>query len=174
MSLDECVKLLTVVQSLVTIVAIVVGGIWAYTKFIYRREKDPRAEFSVDLDFIGTQGNSWLVEVSAYVENKGLVRHPVRNFKLRLRYLCDDDQVIDGEANLKFKVLFPHSINERIGNSERFLYEKTYIDPGLKYRNSYVTSLPLQATFVLLQGNFDYGTEPFTAQKLLKVPDRKL
>ncbi len=30
MSLDEWVKLLTVVQSLVTIVAIVVGGIWAY------------------------------------------------------------------------------------------------------------------------------------------------
>ncbi len=116
MSLDEWVKLLTVVQSLVTIVAIVVGGIWAYTKFIYRREKEPRAEFSVDLDFIGTQGNSWLVEVSAYVENKGLVRHPVRNFKLRLRYLCDDDQVIDGEENLKFQVLFPHSINERIGN----------------------------------------------------------
>src|SRR6266567_737796 len=137
MSLDEWVKLLTVVQSLVTIVAIVVGGIWAYTKFIYRREKEPRAEFSVDLDFIGSQGNSWLVEVSAYVENRGLVRQPVRNFKLRLRYL----------------------------------YEKTYIDPGLKYRNSYVTSLPLKATFVLLQGSFEYGTEPFTAQKLFKVPD---
>jgi hypothetical protein len=28
MSLDEWVKLLTIVQSLVTIVAIVVGGIW--------------------------------------------------------------------------------------------------------------------------------------------------
>jgi hypothetical protein len=173
MGLDVWIKLFALVQSLITIVAIAVGGAWAYAKFIYRREKEPRAEFTVDLDFVGTQGNSWLVEVSASVENKGLVRHPVKDFKLTLRYLCEDDPIRDGDEKVKFQVVFPHLINERIENQERFLWKDTYIDPGLRYRNSYITFLPLKATFVLLQGKFVYGKEPFTAQKLLKVPDSK-
>jgi hypothetical protein len=174
MSLDELAKLFALIQAVATTIALVIAGIWAYTKFIYRREKEPRAEFTIDLEFVGIQGNEWLVEVSAYVENKGLVRHPVRNFKVALRYLCATDKVTDGEENIKFQVMFPHSINERIGKRERLLWKETHIDPGLRYRNSYVTFLPVEATFVLLHGSFEYEHERFTAQKVLKVPDKKL
>jgi len=174
MSLDELAKLFTLTQAVATTLALVIAGIWAYIKFIYRREKEPRAEFTIDLEFVGIQGNEWLAEISANVENKGLVRHPVRNFKVVLRYLCAADKVSDGGENIKFQVVFPHSINERIDKKERLLWKDTFIDPGLRYRNSYVTFVPVEATFVLLHGSFEYENERFTAQKVVKVPDKKL
>jgi hypothetical protein len=151
------------IQSLVTSMALVVGGAWAYTKFRYRREKDPRAECDVELNFVGLQDGRVLVEVSAYVENKGSVRHPVQDFTITLRYLLDSDPVVDGSEQVKFQPNFPHAI-------KRELWKETYIDPGLRYRNSYIAALPADATFVLVFGRFYYGNEKFTVQRLFKVP----
>ena len=65
MSLDDWKNVFSIVQSGATVVALAVGGLWAYTKFVYRREREPRAEFDVDLSFVGVQDNRRLVEVMA-------------------------------------------------------------------------------------------------------------
>ena len=146
-----------------TMLALIIGGLWAYIKFVYRREQEPRAEFDVDLNFVGIQNNHWLIEASAYVENKGSVRHPVRNFKMDIHYLLKDEQPIEGDKDINFQVKFSHSI-------KRTLSEETYIDPQLRYRNSYITVVPTEAAFVLVFSKFEYKKEKFTAQRLFKVP----
>src|SRR5262245_27024016 len=161
MSLEDWKNVAEIIQASVTTIALIVAGVWAYIKFIYRRENVSRAEFTIDLDFVGEQGEYWLVEISAFVENKGSIRHPVKNFKINVRYLLNNDAVVDAGEDLKFQVKIPHSINKRIENKERYLYRNTYIDPGLRYRNSYVTFIPKTATFVLVLGAFQYGKEQF-------------
>jgi hypothetical protein len=156
-------SLFSIIQSLATTLALIIGGLWAYTRFIYRREKEPRAEFDVDLTFVGTQDGRRLVEVIAHLENKGEVRHPVRNFKLHLLYLLSDDPVADGDDDINFQIEFPNSI-------KRTLWNNTFIDPHLRYRNSYITAIPVEATFVVVFAKFEYKRERFTTQKLFKVP----
>ena len=63
------------VQSVATLSAIIIGGVWAYFRFYKQREHSLRPEFTVNVEFIGLQNNKWLIEVIALVENKGLVLH---------------------------------------------------------------------------------------------------
>ena len=169
-SLDDWVNLIGVLESFVTIIAIVVAGFWGYILFVSRREKEPRAEFEVDITFVGLHQEHWLVEVSATIENKGLVRHPVNNLRVVVRYLLEDDELVEGNERINYQVTFPHSIDERIEGKQRIMWQETHIDPSLKYRNSYVTYLPAAAKFALVFGRFEYKGEIFTAQKLFKVP----
>ena len=164
MSYTDWKDITAALQSVVTSIALVVGGLWAYQKFRYRREREPRAEFDLDVTFVGSQDGRVLIEVSAFVENKGSVRHPVSNFSITIRYLLDSDPIVDGAKKIKDQVIVPH------GGGKHLLWEKTYIDPGLKYRNSYITSVPGEATFVLVLGSFFYGCEEFRMQRLFKVP----
>jgi hypothetical protein len=63
------------------------------------------------------------------------------------------------------QVAFPHSIGRRA------IWQDIYIDPGLEFRNSYLTWVPEAAIFVLLLFNFQYDKgENWPAQRVLKVP----
>jgi hypothetical protein len=167
MSLDDWKNIFSIVQSVATILALAVGGVWAYTKFVYRREKEPRAEVDIDLGFVGIQDKRRLVEVSVYLENKGDVRHPVRNLRVDLLYLLNDETVSDGDSDINYQIKFPHSI-------KRVLWDETHIDSHLRYRNSYITAIPLEATFVLVFAKFEYKNESFPSQKLFKVPSETI
>ncbi|NKN12293.1 hypothetical protein [Rhizobium laguerreae] len=153
-------------QSVVTSIAVIVGGFWAYQKFRYRREREPRAEFDLDVFFAGSQDGRVLIEVNAYVENKGSVRHPVSNLSITIRHLLDSDTIVDGTEKIKGQVVTPHGVTH-------MLWEETYIDPGIRHRNSFITSVPEEATFVLVLGSFSYGLEEFRMQRLFTVPKQR-
>lgn len=40
--------------------ALLAGGVWAYWKFVWQREREPRAEFDVTAEFLGVQDGKWL------------------------------------------------------------------------------------------------------------------
>lgn len=63
------------IESLATVVALGIGGYWTYRRFIRQRENCPFIEFTVDVHFVGRQGGKWIVELIAYLENKGKVQH---------------------------------------------------------------------------------------------------
>jgi hypothetical protein len=170
MDLAEGESLANIIEAIVTSIAILAAGGWAYYRFVHQREREPRAEFTVDLEFVGIQDNYWLVEVSAYVQNKGLVRHAVRDFRINVRYLTKEDKIVDGDEEILFQILLPHSIKERIGGKDRYLVKNGYIDPTIIHRNSYITAVPIDATFVSVFSRFEYLNEYHSAQKLFKVP----
>src|SRR5438132_3184136 len=84
-------------ESAVTAAAILAGGFWTYRRFIRQQEDFPHIQFAVDVNFVGVQDGSWLLEVVALVENKGKVRHTVKKFDFDLRYLKPGDPVKLGD-----------------------------------------------------------------------------
>src|SRR5258707_5612667 len=153
------------VSAIISSLAILVGGLWAYWKFVIQKERQPRAEFDVTAEFLGVQDGKWLLEVSARLNNKGHVRHLMKNANMNVRYLTAADPVLESPEKGHFQqILFPHSIGRRTA------WYDSYIDPGLEFRNSYLAWVPVEATYILLLCNFQYGKEVWPAQRLLKVP----
>lgn len=166
----SALDLLKAVESVATLIALGIGGTWAYVKLVKRREHAPRIEFTVDIAFIGSQGGYWLVELLALVENKGLVRHLIREFAFDLRALRIDDPVREGSAEINGQTEIPHLVKRGAWIPKG--WESTFIEPGLRTRYSYVAALPKTASFALLHGRFDYHGETVfhTADRLVRVP----
>jgi hypothetical protein len=154
------------ISSVMSTLAIIIGGVWAYWKFVVQMEREPRAEFDLTAEFIGIQDGKWLLEVSARLANKGKVRHLMKNATMNIRYLTSADHVLESSQDGHFRqVSFPHSIGRRV------VWSDSYIDPGLEFRNSYLAWVPEEATFVLLLCNFEYDRGVWPAQRALKVPN---
>jgi len=166
MTLEEFKNLVDAIYAIVSTLAIVIGGSWAYWKFVIQKEREPRAEFDLMAEFIGRQDGKWLLEVSGRLVNKGKVRHKMENATMNVRYVLPNDPVVESQEDRQFhQVLFPHSIGRRK------IWWDSYIDPGLEFRNSYVTWVPAEATYILLLCKFQYGNERvWPAQRVLKVP----
>jgi len=159
------------VQSVATVIAIIFGGIWAYFRFIRQREHSLKVEFTIDAEFIGFQDKKWLVEIIANVENKGAVLHKISDFYFLLRYVKTADELDDGEENINFQTNIEHFRKKGYFIPQNWEY--SFIEPGIKNEYKYVTTLPIEATFVLIHGKFKYQSDEHefhTAIKLKKVP----
>ena len=124
----------------------IAAGWW----FLYRRELEPSSELSLNLIFAGRQAGHLIVEVEAILSNKSSVRQSYRNFELSVRYLTSSDRICDGEETFAHQVVFPHSIDERIGKRKRYFANSVYINPKTTFRHSYITFIPNNASFVRL------------------------
>jgi hypothetical protein len=168
----ERIEVIKAAQSLAAFVAAVVGGIWAYVKIVRRREHAPRVDFTVELAFIGEQQQRWLVDVRALVNNEGLVRHTFRDFSFELRALYHDDDLVDDDETIGGQTRVPHLLRRGSWLPEN--WTESFIEPGLRTRYSYVTSVPVRASFVLLHGLLLYGDGDgrigHTAECLVEVP----
>ena len=160
------------VQSIGTVVAVIIGGIWAYFRFIRQREHSQRIEFLVDIEFVGLQDDQWLIEALAFIENKGLVNQIIKDLSFTLRYVDSDDRISDGDKEINFQANISRELKKGVWVPES--WEATFIEPGLKTRYGYVASVPSEASFVLIHGRFSYQDEKefHTAKKLVKVPDK--
>ncbi len=165
MGIEDFKNLAEGISAVVSSVAILLGGLWAYWKFVIQREREPRAEFDVTGEFLGVQDGKWLLEISARLNNKGQVRHLMKNATMNIRYLTAADPILESQEKGHFKqVSFPHSIGRRT------VWWDSYIDPGLEFRNSYLAWVPAEATYILLLCNFQYDKGVWPAQRILKVP----
>lgn len=160
-----------VLQAAITVVVGAGAAVWAIVKTVRRREHAPRLQFAVDIQFVGVQDGQWLVELLALVDNNGLVRHTIREFTFDLRILYARDHIKEGDQAVNGQTLIPNKI--KTGAWVPSAWEGTFIEPGVQTRYSFVSAIPVNATFALLHGRFDYGQNSFhTADKLVAVPAR--
>jgi hypothetical protein len=177
----SAIEWLQITNSVVALVALGVGGAWAFIKLRKRREHFPRVEFTVDVEFVGRHREAWLVSLNAFVENKGLVRWNMTSFSFDLRYLSRDDPLEEGGDEIDYQTLIPHLLKEGTWATDESLGEQWhgpgFVDPGLATRYSYVTTVPADAVFVLLHGYLDtrQGGRQYrhAADRLLQVPVEK-
>jgi hypothetical protein len=164
-------------ESLAKTCAILVGGWWAYWRFVRQREAHPKIEFQVNARPLGRQGGRLLLEVSASMKNVGAVRHRTPEFTLNIRYLLGSDQVGSGGAAINYQTLFPHSTNEEIGLSQRsFILWNSFVEPGVTQAFTYIADVPQAATFILILSEFRYDDKartPHSAQKVIFVGEKK-
>ena len=143
--------------------------------------------FTLDVDFIGEIKEKWIVELSAQIENKGLVRHQIdaNSFIFNLRYLTEKDSLDNQEVlasnNKTYQVNFKNEVRLRSDNEEcRWLpsdWNYTFIEPGTSQKYSHVISIPKNAKFLLFHSNFSYkdkSLEFHSSEKVVKVPERKI
>ena len=160
---------------------VIVAGVWIYFKFISGRQGEPGADLTIDLDFAGRQDGHWLVEIAATLANKSQVRQWYTDFQVVVRYLLPEDKICDGPEKLNYQLTIPRTVDERIQNKERYFANSVYINPRLTFRHSYVTSVPENATFVLVQCKMRFRSgiavltrwgkfEVKNGQKLFRVP----
>lgn len=162
---------LKLIESIVTIVGITVGGGWAFWKFVVHREGHPRIEFSVDVNFVGKQGDEWMVEVLGLMENKGNVPHKMTNLWFDLKYLKKGDDLAEN-ARFGDQIDIKHLLKE--GSwlpSVDEVYTRLY--PGISIRYNFIYKVPADASFLLIHGLLDYGKkgEQTRADRLVKVPE---
>ena len=162
---------LKLIESIITIIGITVGGGWAFWKFVVHREAHPRIEFSVDIHFIGKQQDEWIVEVLGLLENKGTVPHKMTHLKFDLKYLKASD-TLEENADYGGQIDVKHLLKE--GSWLPFVqdvYARLY--PGISMRYNYIYRIPADASYVLIHGLLDYGRkgEQTRADRLVKVPD---
>ncbi len=160
----------TIVKDGATALALIVGGAWALWKYVIRREARAKIQFSLELNALGKLDDRLIVEAVAVVENKGLVRHKVSDFRFDLHYLAEGAKVIDGDERINFQVLFQPAVRKKYWIPADWI--NTFVDPGVLQRYTYVTSLPGDAAFALLYAQFKYPdaeSEFHTAQKVFCV-----
>ena len=167
MSSQDFSNIASGLESVATILALLIGGYWTFTRFIKQRENYAFIEFAVDIEFIGQQGDFWIVELVAILENKGKVQHSFRKLSFDLALMNATDSVRPSDK-YGGQTLFPHE-NRPTAWIPDGLY---FIEPGVKAKYSYLTQIPAQATFVMLHGQFTYENQSawHTAEKTRSVP----
>jgi hypothetical protein len=157
------------VQSSLGAIAVIIGGIWTYQRFIRQRDDYPHIEFSVDINFVGEQDGFWLTELIARFENKGKVQHRISDFKFDLFALYAEDKIVSADE-FGGQVFFPHKVIA--GSWLPKKWEYTFIDPGVSTHYSFVASVPKEMTYVILHGWFQYpnGRESHSAEMTIPVP----
>jgi hypothetical protein len=167
MDLSNIKDLADTVESVATVVALAVGGYWTYARFIRQRDDYAFIEFTLDMNFIGQQDGKWIVELIAYLENKGKVQHTFSDLSFDLEALYQGDRVEPNET-YGGQAFFPHQLAKR-----RWIPPgKYFIESGLRAKYSYVAEVPLEATFLMLHGGFTYENQraSHTAERTMAVP----
>jgi hypothetical protein len=159
----------TVIESAATTIAIIAGGLWAYFRFRRQRENVALIDFNVDIVYHAKVQDYWIVELIAYVENKGKVQHRIEKFLFELRSINIDDQV-DLDPDHRNQVFFPNKIEVNTFIPPRYSY--FFIEPGLKNSYSYVARVPVKTEALLLHSWFEYldGIHSHSAEITKKAP----
>ena len=152
------------INSILSSGAIIVGGYWAYSKFIRTREGSPKITFWVELDFVSRHGNFWIAEAIAQIGNKGLVRHLMKKFTFHISYATSSDELREKEPST---LDFP-----RTARKGSWMPSETFVDPGVRTQYTAVILIPVEASVVLIHGKFFYSDNDWhTADKVIAVPN---
>ncbi len=172
MTYEEFNHLAGGIESLATILALIVGAYWTYYRFVRQGDNQPLIEFTTDVAFIGKHQDWWVVELTALIENKGKVQHRISEFAFDMFALQYDDP-LEPKQEFGGQVCFPHPVVTGSWLPKKFDY--FFIDPGTKAKYSFVTRIPDSARFAILHTWFTYSGQAAShvAEKTVRVPDKE-
>jgi hypothetical protein len=156
-------------QAVATIIALCLGGWWTYSRFVRQREDHPHIEFSVEIKFVRKVSEWWVVELIAWLENKGKVQHRIESFEFDLAGLFPKDPV-QLSKEWGNQLHFPQEIAK--GSWMPQGWRDTFIDPGIRAHYSFVTRVPADALVLLMHAWFRYPNrkEQHSAEITVAVP----
>lgn len=170
-TLTDFKDLASIIQSLVTPAGLIIAGIWAYRRYVTEASKYPHIETSAEIDFIGQQGEFWIVELKAVLVNKGKVQHKIERFGFDLNAMYEAE-IVRTSDEWGGQVNFPHKAAKGSFLPSSFKY--FVIGPSVTAKYSHVTKVPRKATFLILHCWFDYCDDrgfSHSMEKSAAVPD---
>lgn len=142
------------------VLALLVGGAWAYLHFVWARDRHPRVTMQTDFTVLGTQGQGLdeqvLGVVTVAVRNHGGVRLRFRKATVTVLRLALADTLKDGGKRLLGQPVF----RDDTGVNDRRLFpaswEYSFVDAGGENTYRSVVRLPPDTSYVLVQARFQY------------------
>ncbi len=86
-SLTDIEQVTKIVESLFTILAIIVGAIWTYMLFVQRRQRFPRARIEHKVSCRSLLEGRWLLSVDVLIENSGDVLLSIISWELHIKQM---------------------------------------------------------------------------------------
>ncbi|PSL28158.1 hypothetical protein [Chitinophaga ginsengisoli] len=155
-------------ENVLTCLAIMIGGVWTFWRFILNGDGKPKIQFDIDLRVVGRQDSKILIEAIATVHNKGQVRHIIKNFLLDILILKKNEPIINGDDFINYQIFLkkfnPEKVNPEPPESENRIvwvprrWYKTFIDAGIAQKYTYLTYVPEDTTFVSLYSRFYFNS----------------
>lgn len=132
MGLDEWKTLTDILGTVVTAVAVIVGGLWAYFRLIKGRTFRPHVEVGVSAQWLGREGELGL-KISVQLKNIGAAKVALlrQGTGMRLRRISGDQEEAPAEA----------SWEDLGGVYEVFLHHE-WIEPGETVLDDLLIRLP--------------------------------
>lgn len=164
--------LIDIGSKIIAFAALIIGAWWGVVKYLKRDEHFPRVVFEISANFVGNHDGKMLYEVLAQLENKGVVPLKIKDLKFKVRGLYEEDELEEGDDSIRGQVRIPHLLLQGSWVPEHWNY--TFIYPSVKTEYNYIAALPLNVSFVRVEGSFSYDREGNShhAAKLLKVPNQ--
>jgi hypothetical protein len=173
-TISQTKDLATIIQSIVTPVGLMIGGVWAYRRYVLEESNYPHLQTSAEINFVGLQGDYWIVELVAIIENKGKVPQRIKTFEFDLNALFHDETATIGK-NWEGQVNFGHKLAAASFIPESFRY--FVVGPNVTSRYSHVTRVTKDASFLILHCRFDYWDArrfSHAMEKTSKVPSAEI
>lgn len=159
------------VGKVTTVIATIAAGWWAILSWRKKNELFPRVYFEVSVNFIGWHQGEIVAEVVATLENKGIVPLKIKHFGFKVRALMQCDAPVPGDETIRKQLLFPHIVAEGLFVPDS--WDHSFVFPGVKTEYNYVTTIPAEAAYIRVQGDFEYlehAGQSHHAAKVLQVP----
>ena len=169
---DESTKRVwDVVLSVLQLVAVVVGALWAYFRFRREGPNHPRIEFAVDCKFFGPVHGDSIAAFEIHANNKGHVEHKFTEIRLKVLGIREGEKLADWvghEPRLSFPVELIRGVNLV---PEKFGY--FFVRPGVKQTFTFTTKVPADFRFLVARATFRYEAtaDLHTAERVFDVRD---
>lgn len=181
MEIQDGFPFLNVFLKSLTILATLIGGLWVWSKYIIERALIPPAEFSLDFNFLGTKEENSIVECLLLLKNIGNSTLVVKDIMIRIKYLGKNDNIsifTDKKEGAKFgRLNFPNSRSRDFSEGKKrftVIGYDTFVQPGVRQIYTLVTTIPEDASFLLLKGEFKYAQKPSALQESVLWISRRL
>ena len=161
-----------IIKNLLEGIAILGAAAWAIFRFGIFRERFAKIEFNLDCRYIGSTGDHHILELTAIVQNRGMVRQSIKEWTFDLLLFDESDKVDETESAINYQVRF-HSkkISKRPWVPASWYI--TFIDSGTKQVYPYLTSVPAGTKFITIYSRFIYpNTNDFhSSQKTFEISE---
>lgn len=151
------------VVDVVQTLALLIGGAWAYMRFVWSRDRHPRVTMHTGFTVLGPQGQGMdeqlLGIVTVSVRNHGGVRLRFRKATVTVLRLTLTDTLKDGGKRL----LGQPEFRDDTGVNDRRLFPApwgySFVDAGGENTYRSVVRLPTDTSYVQVQARLQYGDD---------------
>lgn len=160
MTPTDLATLTSTLTSGVEALVLLIGGAWAYLRFVWARDRHPRVTMHTEFTVLGPQGQGMdeqvLGVVKVTVKNHGGVRLRFRRATVTVLRLALTDTLKDGGVMLLGQPVF----RDDVGVNDRRLFPASwvysFVDAGGENTYRSVVRLPTDTSYVLAQVRFQY------------------
>lgn len=139
MNLSDIAVVLNIIQSTVTVVAVIIGGVWSYMLFVSRRQKYPSAKVEHQVTYRPVVPGKLILSIDVTITNQGDVLLSLLSWEVKAKQMLPPTEQLAqflilesvGKAPIAPQVIIWDTIASRKDEHTRGLFE---VEPGEQHQ----------------------------------------